>query len=575
MARKLLISEIYGPVVQGEGALIGQPTVFVRAGGCDYRCRWCLGAFTRISMFSGGPKRIRDVRVGDELVGYDERAGELNKTTVTAIASRVADQEELVVVEASGRNNGGTVCSKDHLFRTVDRGWVPAERLVPGDVLFSTADFDISSWKMRHNNPMKRPAVAAQVSATLKRIWTPEKRDRQRQVQMGIEGHRTKMLGDKNPMKDPEVRHRQIQSRSDWSPSKPELRVQRICQEEGLPFEICNMRVRVGDRYPDFVAGNGVRKLIEVYDPSFQGGGEPGKRGSWYPQAVQDRYRDTGWEALSLAVAPGVTDRELTGKITRFALNGAVVRDVRPLSNKAIGALRGDLSVWDIKCEPFPTFFAGKLLTHNCDSLYAVLPKHKSTWGKMDAEYILNRIQELTGDRPIWVTLSGGNPALQDFSELVVLGHSRHGHKFAIETQGTKSPIWMRYCDHVVLSPKPPSSGMDTDLMEFEECAKLAGRGASVKIVIFDRADFEWARGVRELVKSWHRGIPVYLQVGNNAVDDPDVPPHYRMTPDVHPAGQILTGTRCLQDLVLEAGWFDVRVLPQLHVLIHGNDRGV
>jgi len=37
----LRISEIFGPTVQGEGALIGKPTVFVRTGGCDFRCSWC------------------------------------------------------------------------------------------------------------------------------------------------------------------------------------------------------------------------------------------------------------------------------------------------------------------------------------------------------------------------------------------------------------------------------------------------------------------------------------------------------------------------------------------------------
>jgi 7-carboxy-7-deazaguanine synthase len=35
------VNEIFGPTIQGEGALIGQPTVFVRTGGCDYRCSWC------------------------------------------------------------------------------------------------------------------------------------------------------------------------------------------------------------------------------------------------------------------------------------------------------------------------------------------------------------------------------------------------------------------------------------------------------------------------------------------------------------------------------------------------------
>ena len=38
---EILISEIFGPTVQGEGVLIGTPTVFVRTGGCDFQCAWC------------------------------------------------------------------------------------------------------------------------------------------------------------------------------------------------------------------------------------------------------------------------------------------------------------------------------------------------------------------------------------------------------------------------------------------------------------------------------------------------------------------------------------------------------
>jgi 7-carboxy-7-deazaguanine synthase len=43
---RLPVSEIFGPVAQGEGMLIGRPTVFVRLGGCDYRCRWCDSLFS-------------------------------------------------------------------------------------------------------------------------------------------------------------------------------------------------------------------------------------------------------------------------------------------------------------------------------------------------------------------------------------------------------------------------------------------------------------------------------------------------------------------------------------------------
>lgn len=37
----LFISEIFGPTLQGEGALIGKLTIFIRFGGCDDRCIWC------------------------------------------------------------------------------------------------------------------------------------------------------------------------------------------------------------------------------------------------------------------------------------------------------------------------------------------------------------------------------------------------------------------------------------------------------------------------------------------------------------------------------------------------------
>lgn len=41
MNSKIFISEIFGPTIQGEGALAGRVTVFVRTGGCDFDCAWC------------------------------------------------------------------------------------------------------------------------------------------------------------------------------------------------------------------------------------------------------------------------------------------------------------------------------------------------------------------------------------------------------------------------------------------------------------------------------------------------------------------------------------------------------
>jgi 7-carboxy-7-deazaguanine synthase len=41
MPVNILIAELFGPVLQGEGAMCGKVSHFVRTAGCGYRCSWC------------------------------------------------------------------------------------------------------------------------------------------------------------------------------------------------------------------------------------------------------------------------------------------------------------------------------------------------------------------------------------------------------------------------------------------------------------------------------------------------------------------------------------------------------
>ncbi|MFC3931564.1 7-carboxy-7-deazaguanine synthase QueE [Streptococcus dentapri] len=69
---KLPILEIFGPTFQGEGRAIGQKTMFIRTGGCDYHCDWCDSSFTWDG--SEKPKSMTSdevIAVLDELGTYD------------------------------------------------------------------------------------------------------------------------------------------------------------------------------------------------------------------------------------------------------------------------------------------------------------------------------------------------------------------------------------------------------------------------------------------------------------------------------------------------------------------------
>ena len=43
---QLIVSEIFGPTIQGEGASIGMPTMFLRLGICNLACDWCDTKYT-------------------------------------------------------------------------------------------------------------------------------------------------------------------------------------------------------------------------------------------------------------------------------------------------------------------------------------------------------------------------------------------------------------------------------------------------------------------------------------------------------------------------------------------------
>jgi len=200
-----------------------------------------------------------------------------------------------------------------------------------------------------------------------------------------------------------------------------------------------------------------------------------------------------------------------------------------------------------------------------CDTMHAVDPVQIREHAEhIKPHEIAGRLRAL-GPGPRLVVLSGGNPALLDLAGLVDLLH-QDGLEVAVETQGSVWRDWLSKVDQLVLSPKPPSSGMVSPTHAGQLARFIAELADSrvhwdVKVAIFDEHDLDWAETLQAMVP----GMPLFLTAGS------DVGLREQET---------IRRLRDRYQWLCEAAacrpaFADARVLVQLHVLAWGTIRGV
>jgi len=203
-----------------------------------------------------------------------------------------------------------------------------------------------------------------------------------------------------------------------------------------------------------------------------------------------------------------------------------------------------------------------------CDSAFTWDGSAKAEIKQMTAEAIWDELVSLGGNRFSHVTISGGNPALLKGLDTLIELLKERNIRVALETQGSCWQEWFYAIDDLTISPKPPSSGMETDFSVLDDILEKlvkAGRkeNVSLKVVVFDDADFAYAMYVHKRYPM----LPFYLQVGNEEVGEAD---------DVTLRAKLLHKLEWLVEKVVQSpDMNDVRVLPQLHTLLWGNKRGV
>jgi 7-carboxy-7-deazaguanine synthase len=199
-----------------------------------------------------------------------------------------------------------------------------------------------------------------------------------------------------------------------------------------------------------------------------------------------------------------------------------------------------------------------------CDSMHAVDPAEvRANAVRLTVEQIVERLDELPAG-PDLVVLSGGNPALLELGALV-LALRRAGRRVAVETQGSRWRDWLLDVDRLVVSPKPPSSGMAS----VEQLAALHAfmdnvnpdSGPVLKIAVFDRGDLDWAAARHRD----HPQLPLFLSAGTDVG-----------LSEAETLAGLRKRYRWLCEMVARRpDLCAARVLPQLHVIAWGTARGV
>lgn len=201
-----------------------------------------------------------------------------------------------------------------------------------------------------------------------------------------------------------------------------------------------------------------------------------------------------------------------------------------------------------------------------CDSAFTWDGSAKDKVTMLTPQEVLSGLLDLAGENFDCVTISGGNPALigEAMGAFIRLLHER-GIQAAIETQGSRWQEWFNEVDVLTISPKPPSSGMETDwdrLDEIMDRVHKNGKAAahSLKVVVFDQEDYEYARKVHFRYPE----VPLFLQPGNdNVTEEGDI------------SGRLLDRLEWLfQQVIADPQMNRARVLPQLHALVWHNKRG-
>jgi len=494
--KKMKISEIFESL-QGEGKYIGYPALFIRTSGCNRNCDFCFGVKkgrkvpTIICL--GKNKKINEIKKGEKILTFDENQ-RLVITEVKEVLRRKVDRWLEIKI-----NNKIYFVTLEHPFFTT-RGLVLAKDLKVGDKILHSNSYEKISFQKRIFNPSFSPKdiekrlsnpysltnyqeikkiksskehkkeVYKRFSERMK-IYNPMKNKniakkvteiRQKKIRNGElilkrtdeqrKRYSISKLGEKNPMKRPEVVHKNFLSHQ-VKKNISEKKFEELCIKNGIPVKfVGDGKLMIGYKYPDFII-DGTNKLIETYSGSYGYANGKVKRGKEWELNRINHFKKYGYECLCINIDklhPKQSRDLLIKDVLNYYHNGFEVQSIKLIDRndkkyKYSYRKPKELEVINLNCEPYNSFLIDYMWVHNCDTKY-----HK--YGKeINTDEIIKRIKNSKLEIVVW---TGGEPTLQ-IKEISDIINNTKTKKHHLETNGTNlTNQLINFFDYICISPK-------------------------------------------------------------------------------------------------------------------------
>lgn len=426
--------------LQGEGPYRGYPAYFIRLSKCNLSCSFCFVENTYITMAEGPKKKISEVKIGDEVIAYDEKSGEFKKAKVSKLYESETDALISIKTSTSKSTNisDKIYCTPEHPFLVRDKGWVEAQNLEEGDILIHLS----SSEQMRIRNPMHQeetrqkvsqyyedhPEVRLEASKRLSTLYNerPEL----------LEALSERMIND-NPMKDPKVALKGFLTREDRGKNHKTTAEKKFeLATHGLPVRfVGHGDLIISHKVPDYVVED-QKKVIEVWSETALHAAE--RNEDWQKERA-DLFAKEGYETLFIAmpdsgVRNGLYD-EIRQKVAEFIHNGETVHTIERIEMgdgrgskgktwvRLAGGKDNKCKVYNLEVEGYHTYVANGKVVHNCDTYFDKGDEltFDEIFKQIDIDienFYANRNMEVPKwakgkDRRIVLVITGGEPSLQ------------------------------------------------------------------------------------------------------------------------------------------------------------------